>query len=206
MPQTICPRCGHDNPDAPLYCANCRADLVEAAQARQPEQSTQRPSSEAVKAITGTQKAIIAGGAILLLIILVANSNRVNQNQRDAPPTQSAQSAPAKSPDPPTRSEAPRGYSTMVQNLGIIEGVQSDDGKLSRINTLLDQLDAKYPESAQQIGDMTAAAYNEIRKKGQSASIIGIMEAMMKVSESKTKLSYSDAVTSYALLRVNGMK
>ncbi len=94
----------------------------------------------------------------------------------------------------------------MVQNLAIIEGVQGNEPKISRIKTLLSKLDAKYPENEQQIGDMTAAAYNQIQKKGQSASIIGIMEAMMKVSESKTQTTYADAVTAYALLRVSGMK
>src|SRR4051794_27951200 len=32
MPITICPRCSHDNPDAPLYCARCGTDLEAASQ------------------------------------------------------------------------------------------------------------------------------------------------------------------------------
>jgi len=94
----------------------------------------------------------------------------------------------------------------MVQNLAIIEGVQRDETKTARIRTLLSQLDTKYPENEEQIGDMTAGAYGEITKRGHSASIIGIMEAMMSVSEAKSGISYADAVTSYALLRVNGMQ
>jgi hypothetical protein len=94
----------------------------------------------------------------------------------------------------------------MVQNLAIIEGVQRDKVKVARIQTLLSQLDERYPENETQIGDMTAGAYGQITKRGNTASIIGIMEAMMEVSEAKSGISYADAVTAYALLRVNGME
>ena len=94
----------------------------------------------------------------------------------------------------------------MVRNLAIIEGVENDSEKVARISSLLTQLDAQYPETAEQIGDMTAGAYSEITKRGHSASIIDIMEAMMTVSEAKSGITYADAVTSYALLRVEGMK
>lgn len=106
----------------------------------------------------------------------------------------------------PARSAPNQTYSKMVQNLAIIEGAQNNEAKKSRIASLLSQLDKKYPENEEQIGDMTAGAYSEIKKRGHSASIIGIMEAMITVSEAKSSITYADAVTAYALLRVNGMK
>jgi len=106
----------------------------------------------------------------------------------------------------PSPTSTPPAKSKVVQNLAIIEGVKRDETKTERIRTLLSQLDTKYPENEVQIGDMTAGAHGEITKRGQSASIIEIMEAMMTVSEAKSGISYADAVTSYALLRVNGMQ
>jgi len=53
----------------------------------------------------------------------------------------------------------------MVKNLAIIEGVENNNEKVARISSLLMELDAKYPENSEQIGDMTAGAYGEITKK-----------------------------------------
>ncbi len=52
---------------------------------------------------------------------------------------------------------------------------------------------------------MTAGAYGQITKKGQSASIIDIMETMSEVAGSKSKISYADAVSAYAILQIAGM-
>jgi hypothetical protein len=152
--------------------------------------------------------------AILLVLIvmifcalaLASGCGSLDKQRNAAPPAATAPSSNARNSTPPPKAPTPPTQTTMVQNLAVIEGVQGNEAKISRIRTLLAQLDSKYPENDQQIGDMTAAAYNEIQKKGHSASIIGIMEAMIKVSESKTKITYADAVTSYALLRVSGMK
>jgi hypothetical protein len=127
-----------------------------------------------------------------------------NANKTTPTATPSNTTSRPSSPNPTTPATTPE--NTMVKNLAIIEGVERDEVKVSRIRTLLAQLDERYPENQQQIGDMTAAAYNQIQKKGHSASIIGIMEAMMTASESKAKVSYADAVTAYIMLRVSGMR
>ena len=135
-------------------------------------------------------------------------SNKSNSNvvAPVSSPTPNSSNPVTNNSSSPSKSSTPRAYSTMVRNLAIIEGVQNDEAKISRIATLLSQLDERYPENEEQIGDMTAGAYSEIKKKGHAASIIGIMEAMMTVSEAKSGITYADAVTSYALLRVNGMQ
>ena len=139
------------------------------------------------------------------ILVLVLTPNLACQDQsRSSQPSNSANTSASSSGSNPAPTATPE--STMVQNLAIIEGVQRDQTKVSRIRTLLAQLDERYPENQQQIGDMTAAAYDQIQKKGHSASIIGIMEAMMTASEAKTKVTYADAVTTYILLRLGGMK
>lgn len=151
-------------------------------------------------------------GSCALCGIVSGISNYLN------PPTQSVTNSSAPSPiadssSPiasnsvsPSPTSTPPARSRMVQNLAIIEGVQRDEAKIARISTLLSQLDARYPENEEQIGDMTAGAYREITRRGNSASIIEIMEAMMTVSEGNSGTSYADAITLYALLRVNGMR
>jgi double zinc ribbon protein len=241
MPQTICPRCGHNNPDAPLYCAKCGTDIEEASQLKAKSQvicpnchsrvqadnfcsrcnanlsippkskpTTPEPRIQSPgvwQKLTRNQKVAVACAGFILLIFIVTNFSRSDRNREgNTGTTRPTSSTPSKPLAPAPREATPRVYSTMVQNLAIIEGVQNNESKLSRISSLLAQLDAKFPEHEQQIGDMTAAASNEIKKKGQPASIIGIMEAMIIVSEAKSGISYADAVTAYALPRVKGMK
>jgi len=137
----------------------------------------------------------------------VVNTANINAS---TPPTiinsSANQSATAKPTDRNKPTPSPtKEVRTMTRNLATIEGVENNTEKVARIDSLLTQLDAKYPENSEQIGDMTAGAYGEITKKGHSASIIGIMEAMIEVAGSKSKITYADAITAYAMLRVNGM-
>ncbi len=162
---------------------------------------------------TATSGFVLA--SLLLIIVLMAC---VNGNKPDKASTQANTSeaplriseTPSPSPQVPLselpKTPTPSAPSKMVKDLAKIEGVENDTAKVARIVSLLTELDAKYPENSEQIGDMTAGAYGEITKKGESASIIEIMEAMIEVAESEAKITYADAVTAYALLRINGMK
>ncbi len=148
--------------------------------------------------------------ALLIACVDINKSNKTSTQTNVSNSTLTSATTPSPLPQASLselpKTPTPSAPSEMVKNLAIIEGVENNSGKVARISSLLTELDAKYPENSEQIGDMTAGAYDEITKKGQSASIIGIMEAMIEVAESKSKVTYADAVTSYALLRVNEMK
>jgi hypothetical protein len=151
--------------------------------------------------------------AVLLLNLLFMacvgiNKSSTQRNVSNSTLISAATPSPLLQISPSTLPETPESSALreMVKNLAIIEGVENNSGKVVRISSLLAELDKKFPENFKQIGDMTAGAYGEITKKGHSASIIDIMEAMIEVAGNKSKITYADAVTSYALLRVSGMK
>lgn len=87
----------------------------------------------------------------------VSNSTLTSATTPSPSPQTSLSELP-KTPTPPAPSK-------MVKNLAIIEGVENNNEKVARISSLLMELDAKYPENSEQIGDMTAGAYGEITKK-----------------------------------------
>jgi hypothetical protein len=167
-------------------------------------------SSQPVSTVSPEPKAESPKSDIQPLDNDVNKSNKTSTQTNVSNSTLTSATTPSPSPQA-SLSELPKtltpsALSEMVKNLAIIEGVENNSQKVTRISSLLTELDAKYPENSEQIGDMTAGAYGEITKKGQSASIISIMEAMIEVAESKSKITYADAVTAYAMLRVHGMK
>jgi hypothetical protein len=229
--QIKCPRCGQIQSAEVRFCINCGIARPVANMSASPTQSTVgsvlKPFSDWFTALGLFYQSILIGGIIVFFtlflggIVIVGKKEKeacvdINKSNKTSTQTNVSNStltsATTPSPLPQAslselpKTPTPSAPSKMVKNLAIIEGVENNSGKVARISSLLTELDAKYPENSEQIGDMTAGAYGEITKKGQSASIIGIMEAMIEVAESKSKIPYADAVTSYALLRVNGMK
>lgn len=82
-----------------------------------------------------------------------------------------------------------------------------DDVTVARFRSLLRQLGEKYPESQQQIGDMSAKAADILRdEEGISEKIVDIMEGMNQLLYSPDSgQHYANAVAYYLTLRGHGM-
>ena len=81
--------------------------------------------------------------------------------------------------------------------------VREDDPSVARIRTLLGNLERKFSESQQQIGDMTVRAVEMLRdEKGVVQSIVDILEGMNRITTSSSgELKYAEMVSAYIVLR-----
>lgn len=92
---------------------------------------------------------------------------------------------------------------SMEQNLAIINDTPGDQAAITRIKALLIELDALYPETAQEIGDLTAQAHAVLIDQGKPVDMIVLMEQMVKVGGAEVKgLTYKDAIIGWSLTYV----
>lgn len=91
----------------------------------------------------------------------------------------------------------------MEQNLAIINGTPRDQAKIERIKSLLGELDALYPETEQEIGDLTAQSHAVLIEKGKPVDVITIMEQMVKVGGVEG-LTYKDSIISWMIVYTGG--
>ena len=79
------------------------------------------------------------------------------------------------------------------------------DSLVKRYNNILNQLDAKYIETKEQIGDMTSVAKKELASIGLSEPLINIMEGISRLIDQNTqKKEYADNIVCYIILRSKG--
>ena len=151
--------------------------------------------------------ALLLGVGVLTIALINYYSSdhggRVNNTQ----PSSSSTSAQAytereRNVPPPLTSSRP-----IEESLAIIDGVQFDAIKVNRFRSVLKQLASKYPENQQQIGDMTAKAYQILEGKGVSESLLNIMEGMNLVFPERSPIrgyNYSMTLSMYMALRDKG--
>lgn len=166
------------------------------------------------------KKWAIWGGAALVVLCIIGLANRPKDRVGTPTPPAAAQASATPSPlidtatperftpepsptVPPTEPPAATPTNTMTENLAIIEGVEGDAEQVTRIALLLVELDKGYPETEQEIGDLTAKAHAVLADKGKPATIIEIMEEMLKLAGSAPGLTYEDAVIGWMTLRTS---
>ena len=90
-------------------------------------------------------------------------------------------------------------------NLALIDSdgyITKDDAKVYEINRLLKQLELKYNENKNEIGDITAKAYSMLEKEKMNTSILEILNGMNKViMDYNSNQKYSEIMVAYFLLR-----
>lgn len=84
--------------------------------------------------------------------------------------------------------------------------VSASDPMVGAINEMLNTLDARYPENPQQIGDMTARAYQILRQEGHSADITQILREMQTAAVDGHGQTYADMLAAYMTLRASGSR
>jgi hypothetical protein len=119
------------------------------------------------------------------------------------PPPTSTVPAATDTP-PPTEPPAAEPTNTMTENLAVIDGVEGDAAAVTRIALLLVELDRLYPETEQEIGDLTAQAHSVLIDKGKPASMIEIMEAMVPLAGTAPGITYKDAIIGWMVVRTGG--
>lgn len=96
---------------------------------------------------------------------------------------------------------------SMAHNLAIIEAgyqVDANHKYVKRFESLLEKLDQKYPENEEQIGNISANVKKILREeKGIEETLTNIMEGMNLVFSGTSPVKYSEAVSSYIVLRDN---
>lgn len=95
---------------------------------------------------------------------------------------------------------APLPTRTLAQDLAIINDTPGNPTFIRRVNELLVELDAGFPENQREIGDLTAQAHAVLIDKGRPVGIIEIMEEMLKLVGAAQGLTYKDAITGWLLL------
>jgi hypothetical protein len=94
---------------------------------------------------------------------------------------------------------------SLEETLAIIDGRSNDELAVNRYRSLLQQLDVRFVESRQQIGDITAKAHEVLRDEGVAASLLDIMEGINRAAPSgSANERYSDYVALYISLRQKG--
>lgn len=73
---------------------------------------------------------------------------------------------------------------------------------VKRFRSLVPTLAGKYPESEQQVADITVKGQEILEKRGLSMSLLDVMEGINQVTPSRgTERSYQKIVGNYAVLR-----
>lgn len=89
--------------------------------------------------------------------------------------------------------------------LATIDGggsITEESPSVRRFASLLESLESQYPESQQEIADMSVRAQQILNEKGITESILNIMEGMNRIGPSNTVNSkYQEVVASYLVLR-----
>ena len=84
--------------------------------------------------------------------------------------------------------------------------VSEEDPLVKRFNNMVYQLDIKYVENKEQIGDMTVAGRNQLRKIGITEPMINMMEGINRLVDIYTKKKqYADNVSCYVIFRSKGL-
>jgi hypothetical protein len=135
-----------------------------------------------------------------------SQQNVTPQAQPSAIHAESLQEKKAVSRDQQTAPSDLSSRRPIEETLAIIDRVQFDAIKVKRFRSVLNQLASKYPENQQQIGDMTAKAYQILEGKGVSESLLNIMEGMNLVcpTHSPKGYNYSTTISMYMVLRDTG--
>jgi hypothetical protein len=83
--------------------------------------------------------------------------------------------------------------------------VSENDLLVKRFNNIVNQLDIKYIENKEQIGDMTVSGRNQLIEMGIKEQMINVMEGICRLTDLYTKKKqYSDNVSCYLILRSKG--
>jgi hypothetical protein len=83
--------------------------------------------------------------------------------------------------------------------------VSENDLMVKRFDNLLGQLDNKYVENEQQLGDMTYKAKQLLEERGIKESMIKMMEGMNLLFNQKLEnQKYAEYISSYIVLRTKG--
>jgi hypothetical protein len=89
--------------------------------------------------------------------------------------------------------------------LAVIDGQPGDELMMNRFRSLLGQLDARYIETSQQIGDMTVKAQQMLRDQGVAVRLLDVMEGMNRIpSLGVSNQRYAEYVAMYVVLRQEG--
>ena len=94
---------------------------------------------------------------------------------------------------------------SIEEQLAVIDAggnIAADDPRVARFLTVLSSLAAKYPETRQQISDMSVKAHQMLQQAGTSELVINVMEGIDRASERNPgRQRYSEHVAAYLALR-----
>lgn len=97
---------------------------------------------------------------------------------------------------------------TMGYKLAVIEKkgyVSENDPLVKRFENIITQLDLKYIENKEQIGDKTVTGKNQLERVGIKEPMINIMEGISRLEDIHTKKKqYGDYVACYVIFRSQG--
>lgn len=155
---------------------------------------------------TATMTPTAAEQARAATVTVTATPRAADPTATERPPAATNTSAASKPTDPPRPANTPRptrgpvATRTLAQDLAIINETPNDPTFIRRANELLTELDAGFPETEREIGDLTAQAHAVLIDKGKPVGIIEIMEEMQKMIGAAPGLTYKDAIIGWMIL------